>query len=49
MLVYVLFICMIDSGCMSYEFKDKLQCENTKINFRKHMRYFYSFCQEVRK
>lgn len=52
MLVYVLFMCVSYSGCTTYEFKDKAQCENAIRNIQNHSEGYVKrllYCQEVRK
>jgi hypothetical protein len=48
-MIYVLFACFLNSGCITYEFKDKIQCENAlKISSKKGPVQMI-YCLEVRK
>ena len=56
MTVWVLFVMVYagqKSSAFQYEFKDKAQCSNTFMNFKKHFKDTFmevkGFCQEVRK
>ncbi len=52
MLAYVLFLCFHQTGCLTYEFKDKIQCENAVRTIEKKSTGYSAtilYCQEVRK
>lgn len=51
MIVFVMMFCSSYSGCMNYEFKDKVQCEHAVILMKEKVKAGtnYAFCLEVRK
>ena len=50
MYFYILFFCLNGSGCLTYEFSDRVQCENTLKNMLKNKTGMtqLAFCQEVK-
>lgn len=55
MIVYLWIVCMSESGCFNYEYKDKIQCEHSveifkdKTSVRGMISILVNYCQEVRK